>query len=534
MYSDKKNCNILTAKMLSYGIRKVVVCPGSRNAVLVHNFAEAGMELFQVTDERSAAFFAIGVIEATGSPVAVCCTSGSALLNTAPAVSEAFYHSLPLLVISADRPECRIGQMDGQTIRQQDALSSVVGCSVQLPEITSDEDAWYCERLIDEAVIKMNRLNVPSHINVPISEPLFNFNVEKLPVVKSVEYRTGGGKVSQFTDLFDMVIIGQLNPDDSIREAVRKMTRNGIVVLAEQLANLQGTGAIGEFDRVLSAATEEDLKRLRPMSVAYVGGHIVSKSLKNFIKKYPPRMLCRVTTSVNDLPDTFKCVTTFIESSPKEFLCSLAEFGGSLSLASEWREAVAALPEEKFEAMSDLDIVGKFASAIPEGWSVQVANSTAVRALQRVAPQLPNNVFCNRGVNGIDGSVSTAVGYWASGKPTLLITGDLSFFYDSNALFCGAVQKRVSEAPFIIVLLNNGGGSIFKSLKGLDASPYMSEYIAGSSSLTAEGIALTAGVEYVAVRSELNSEELKKKSEEFMKEEFKGIKIIEVFTKNRL
>lgn len=525
MYSDKKNCNILTAKMLSYGISKVVVSPGSRNAVLVHNFAEAGMELFQVTDERSAAFFAIGVIEATGSPVAVCCTSGSALLNAAPAVAEAFYHSLPLLVISADRPECWIGQMDGQTIRQTEALSSVVGCSVQLPEVSSDEDAWYCERLVDEAVIKMNRLNVPSHINVPISEPLFNFNTKSLPLVKRVEYRAGCGEVSHFTDLFDMVIVGQLNPDDSIRDAVRQMTRNGIVVLAEQLANLQGTGAIGEFDRVLSTATDEDLKRLRPMSVAYVGGHIVSKALKNFIRNYPPRMLCRVTTSVNDLPDTFKCVTTFIESSPKDFLCSLAEFGGSLSLAGEWREAVAALPEEKFEPMSDLDIIGKVASIIPEDWSVQVANSTAVRALQRVAPQLPNNIFCNRGVNGIDGSVSTAVGYWvASGKPTLLITGDLSFFYDSNALFCGALQKHLSDAPFVIVLLNNGGGSIFKSLKGLDASPYMSEYIAGKSSLTAEGIALTAGVEYVAVRN----------SEELMKEEMKGVRIIEVFTKNRL
>lgn len=534
MYSDKRNCNILTAKMLSYGIRKVVVCPGSRNAVLVHNFAEAGMELYQVTDERSAAFLAIGLIEAECTPVAVCCTSGSALLNTAPAVSEAFYHSLPLLIISADRPQCWIGQMDGQTIRQPEALTSVVGCSVQLPEVTTDDEAWYCERLMDEAIIKMNRLNVPSHINVSISEPLFNFNVEKLPVVKSVEYRTGGGKVSQFTDLFDMVIIGQLNPDDSIREAVRKMTRNGIVVLAEQLANVQGTGAIGEFDRVLSSATEEELKSLRPMSVAYVGGHIVSKSLKNFIRNHPPRMLCRVTTSVSDLPDTFKCVTSYIESSPKDFLCSLAEFGGSLSLAQSWREAVESLPVEKFDEMSDLDVISRVASSLSDKWTIQVANSTAVRALQRVSPQLPNPVFCNRGVNGIDGSVSTAVGYWASGRPTLLITGDLSFFYDSNALFCGAVQKRVTDAPLIIVLLNNGGGSIFRSLKGLDASPYMSEYIAGKSSLTAEGIARAAGVGYVSVKS---SEKLKKKSEEFMKEgveELKGVEIIEVFTKNRL
>lgn len=529
MYSDKRNCNILTAKMLSYGIRRVVVCPGSRNAVLVHNFAASGMELFQVTDERSAAFFALGLIESTGAPVAVCTTSGSALLNTAPAVSEAFYHPLPLLIISADRPQRWIGQMDGQTIKQQGALSSVVSCSVTLPEVSTDDDAWYCGRLVDEAVIKLNRLCTPVHINVPISEPLFNFTIESLPAVKAVGYRAGSGEVSQFSDLFDMVVIGQLNPDDSIREAVRSLTRNGVVVIAEQLANLQGCGIIGEFDRVLSTTDEERLKTLRPMSVAYVGGHIVSKALKNFLRRYPPRMLYRVTTPVNDLPDTFQCVTTYIESTPKDFLCSIAGFGGSLTLAEAWKDAVKALPVEGFEPLSDLGVVKSVADAVCDGWTIQVANSTSVRALQRVAPHLPNNVFCNRGVNGIDGSVSTAVGYWASGKPTLLITGDLSFFYDSNALLCSAVQKRTSDAPLRIILLNNGGGSIFKSLKGLETSPY-TDLISGKASLSARGLAEMAGVEYVAVSEASGLEEELK---ELSSVSVSGVKIIEVFIKNR-
>lgn len=531
MYTDKKNCNILTAVMLRQGITNVVVCPGSRNAVLVHNFAECGMNLYQVTDERSAAFFAIGLIESKGEAVAVCCTSGSALLDMAPAIAEAYYRPLPLFVISADRPECWIGQMDGQTIRQTDALKGVVNSSVQLPEIKDDDDAWYCERLVNESIIKMRRLGGPVHINVPISEPLFNFTEQDLPMVKGVGYRFASEGVSQFTDLFDMVIVGQMNPDDEIRDYVRQMTQNGIVVLSEQLANLQGCGTITAFDRVLGGASEETLARLRPMSIAYVGGHIVSKALKNFIRRYPPRVFVRVTQSVNDLPDTFKCVSGFIESTAKDFLCSMSEFGGSFAFAQDWKDAVEALPAESYEPMSDFWITGKVADAISDGWHVHVANSSSVRSMQRVAPDITNNIFCNRGVNGIDGSVSTAVGYWASGKPTLLITGDLSFFYDCNALLCGAVQKRVTDAPLRIVLINNGGGAIFNGLKGLDASPYVKEYIAAVSNLNAEGIAKTAGMDYVAVNSE---EELSDIFSELSSASVSGIKIIEFFTSNKL
>ncbi len=143
MYSTKINIQQLTVLMLKAGIDKVVVCPGSRNAAIVHNFKAAGMECYDITDERSAGFFAIGLIQANkGASVAVCCTSGSAVLNLAPAVVEAYYQALPLFVVTADRPAMWIGQKDGQTMIQSGVFDGYVSKSVSLPEPRDREERW--------------------------------------------------------------------------------------------------------------------------------------------------------------------------------------------------------------------------------------------------------------------------------------------------------------------------------------------------------------------------------------------------------
>ena len=192
MFSTKPNIQQLTALLLKADVRQVVVCPGSRNAALVHNFQMAGLQCYEVTDERSAGFFAIGLMEANGGlPVAVCVTSGSAVLNLAPAVSEAYYRVLPLMVISADRPQRWVGQMDGQTLPQQDVFGQLSVKSVALPEADSDEELWHCNRLVNEALIEMRKTKRPVHINVPIAEPLFDFSSERLPEVRLMQWANG-------------------------------------------------------------------------------------------------------------------------------------------------------------------------------------------------------------------------------------------------------------------------------------------------------------------------------------------------------
>ena len=185
MYSDKENVNILTALLVAHGVRHAVVCPGSRNAPIVHNLNECpDIRCYPVTDERSAGFYALGMTQALNQPVVVCVTSGTALLNLAPAVAEAYYQHQPLIVISADRPQPWIDQLDGQTLPQPDALGRFVRKAVSLPEPHDNEERWYCNRLVNEALIVRH---APVHINVPITEPLFDFKVAALPEERKIE-----------------------------------------------------------------------------------------------------------------------------------------------------------------------------------------------------------------------------------------------------------------------------------------------------------------------------------------------------------
>ena len=188
MYCNKDNVNILTSLLVAHGIRHAVVCPGSRNAAVVHNLhAHPKITCYPVTDERSAGFYALGMAQALGQPVVVCVTSGTALLNLAPAVAEAFYQHVPVVVVSADRPPQWIDQLDGQTLPQPDALGRFVKKAVALPEPHNDEEHWYCNRLVNEAILaSTHQGRGPVHINVPITEPLFDFSVKTLPVERKI------------------------------------------------------------------------------------------------------------------------------------------------------------------------------------------------------------------------------------------------------------------------------------------------------------------------------------------------------------
>ena len=257
MYSNKENVNILTALLVAHGVRHAVVCPGSRNSPIVHNLNECpDIQCFPVTDERSAGFYALGMSQALKSPVAVCVTSGAALLNLAPAVAEAYYQHAPLVVISADRPPQWIDQLDGQTLPQPDALGRFVRKAVSLPEPRDEEERWFCNRLVNEALVIRN---APVHINVPISEPLFDFTTPSLPSERKIERLSSDispATLNHVTRMFlqakrPMLIDGQpMNP-----------------LLDEAVALVDGDEAYV------------------PDFVLYIGGSIVSKRLKRFLRK---------------------------------------------------------------------------------------------------------------------------------------------------------------------------------------------------------------------------------------------------------
>ena len=287
MYSDKENINILTSLLVAYGIEHVVVCPGSRNAPLVHNFVVCpDLRCHSVTDERSAAFVALGIASQTRGSVAVCVTSGSALLNTLPAVAEAKYQQKKILVISADRPQAWVDQLDGQTIPQPGALGKFVADSVTLPECKDDDERWLCRRLVCQAVIAMCNNHCPAHINVPISEPLFAFNTEQLPVCHAV-LATPIGTYGFFERIEPklrnarrpMIVVGQYS-EFEIDSSILHNLRLHYVVLAEQLARIKPSPSLDTAFQLMG----DDREPYEPDLVIYCGGNTISKRLRLFLR----------------------------------------------------------------------------------------------------------------------------------------------------------------------------------------------------------------------------------------------------------
>ena len=465
MYSNKENVNILTALLVAHGVRHAVVCPGSRNSPIVHNLNECpDIQCFPVTDERSAGFYALGMSQALKSPVAVCVTSGSALLNLAPAVAEAYYQHAPLVVISADRPPQWIDQLDGQTLPQPDALGRFVRKAVSLPEPRDEEERWFCNRLVNEALVIRN---APVHINVPISEPLFDFTTPSLPSERKIERLSSDispATLNHVTRMFlqakrPMLIDGQpMNP-----------------LLDEAVALVDGDEAYV------------------PDFVLYIGGSIVSKRLKRFLRKAHETWMIN---EAGEVADPFMNLTHIVQGDG-EVVADHIRFMLVMEphpFVQQWDELLARLRRhaDAYEpAYSQMAAVKYFEGSVGDA-VVHYANSSAIRLANSFARS--HTVKCNRGVNGIEGSLSTAAGFSVvPDGPVYCVIGDLSFFYDQNALWNQNLRGNLR-----ILLLNNGRGGIFNLLPGLEQSPARDRYVSAEHHTSAEGICRQNDIVYLS------------------------------------
>ena len=463
MYSNKENVNILTALLVSHGVRHAVVCPGSRNAPIVHNLNECpDIACHPVTDERSAGFYALGMWQATRKPVVVCVTSGTALLNLAPAVAEAYYQQARVIVISADRPPQWIDQLDGQTLPQPDALGRFVRKAVTLPEPRDDEERWYCNRLVNEALIVGHG---PVHINVPISEPLFDFSVATLPKERKIE-----------------LLAADITPQTLSHVVRRFMNASRPMLIAGQPWNPlldEAVQAIGNDESYV------------PNFVLYVGGSLVSKRAKRFLRKAGETWVVNATGEVTD---TFMNVTQVIQGDG-QVVADQVRFlieQDCPPFVKRWEELLGSLRSQidgRDVPFSSEAAVKYFETHRRDG-IVHYANSTAIR-LANTYSRRP--VFCNRGVNGIDGSLSTAAGCsCVTDERVYCVIGDLSFFYDQNALWNQNLRGNLR-----ILLLNNGRGAIFDTLPGLEQSPARDRMVAASHTTSAEDICRQNNVVYL-------------------------------------
>ncbi|MBQ6079017.1 MAG: 2-succinyl-5-enolpyruvyl-6-hydroxy-3-cyclohexene-1-carboxylic-acid synthase [Muribaculaceae bacterium] len=507
-YSDKENINILCAVMLGHGITRAVVCPGARNAPIVHNLNECPqVACYPVTDERSAGFFALGMIEQLGEPVAVCVTSGTALLDLAPAVAEARHRHLPLVIISADRHMAHIGQQMGQTIEQSGALSRFTLMDVNLVEPHDDLTRWHCNRMVNEALIAARR-GGPVHINVPYDEPLFNFTVPSLPqerIIQSVDIPADTNALQEVLKPLQqasrpMLVIGQL-PQSIVTQEIVKRLAPHVAIVVEALG-ADGGGV--PFDEVLPLV--EQNADFEPDMVLYMGGTLVSKRIKAYLRCLEVVPMMEVNED-GEMYDTFGHMTQIIHCKPQAALQAVIQLFANEKdslFAQRWNDALDKAKQHfdnlrpGFSQMLAVKLALQSARELEEPFVLHFANSQPVRLANLFARQ---HVCCNRGVNGIEGTTSAAAGCAAvTDGRVLCVTGDLSFFYDQNALWNSNLHGNLR-----ILLLNNGGGGIFSQLPGLENSPARDKMVAAGHTTRAEGCCSQHGVEY---RAAYGSEDL--------------------------
>ncbi len=492
-------------------ITTIIISPGSRNAPLTIGFASnPAFQCYSIADERVAAFFALGIAQQTGKPAALVCTSGSALLNYYPAFAEAFYSQIPLIVVSADRPQSKIDIGDGQTIRQENVFANHSLYNANLVETVGLEN----DKKINEAINTAIEKKGPVHINAPFEEPLYE-TVTELIVSSKV---LASAKVPQVIDTKELekyatiwnnaskklILIGVNEPNAINEQTIEAFAKDeSVVVMTETTSNLHHPSFINNIDTIITPFTAQDFEAFRPEILITFGGMVVSKRIKAFLRKYQPEHHWHIDSL--RAYDTFGCLTKHFEVEPNLFFIIFfplttkveSDYFAQMNSVKELRKQKHDLYVSKIP-FSDFKVFEKVIKGLPANSQLQISNSSAIRYAQLIPIDPSIEVYCNRGTSGIDGSTSTAIGAAvANDKQTVFITGDIGFLYDSNALWNNYIPKN-----FKIILINNGGGGIFRILPGHDETPVFNTFFETSHHLNAANLAKMYGFNYVSASDE--------------------------------
>lgn len=514
-------------------VKTAILCPGSRSAALTISMVRhPDIRTYSISDERSAGFIGLGIAQATGECVSLVCTSGTAVYNFAPAVAEAYFQEIPLLVLTADRPAEWIHQYDGQTIYQDNIFGKNIKKSFNLPSDFSHPDAvWQIERIINEAInLSQAQPKGPVHVNVPIREPFYPTETEVVQFnqyVRIIENVIFEKKVSNsfFENFYEvwhnsskkLIIVGQ-HKSSKLNELLKSISDEfSIPVLSDIISNVHFENVITAHDIFLSSKNENLLSALAPDLIITCGMSVISKNLKQFIRRYQPRYHYHIQENP-ELIDPFQTLTHKIEVSDEYFFETLltdldiirfkegdfeeddnAYFNLWQTTNNEYKVKLRHFL--KNQPFCEFKTVENILDKLPENSIFHLGNSMPVRYSNLIGFSAHKNieVFANRGTSGIDGILSSAVGNaLATNKIVTCLIGDVSFFYDRNALW-----NRYLPANLRIILLNNQGGNIFRIIDGPNKQPELNDYFVTSQTYTARNICQDAGVEYFEIKNEV-------------------------------
>lgn len=497
-----------------HGIKTAIISPGSRSAPLTLAFARhPAIDCKVISDERSAAFIALGIAQQQKLPVVLICTSGSAALNYAPAIAEAYYQEIPLLILTADRPPEWIDQYDGQTISQNEIYGNHVKRSFTFPSAVSNEDVkWHCNRIINESILCSSSIPFgPVHINIPLRAPFYPKKEERTSYdeVRIIRQHNVESVISPIAldELFKewdkhenkAIIVGQ-NPSNPILQGTLEAfsSVSNTPVIADVISNQHSNKNIRYQDLFLNPKLEQIHERLVPHLLITFGNSLISKNLKTFIRNNPPKAHWHIGSS-DRLNDSLQNVTRLIKIQPEAFFKSFNPQPSKSDFDLHWKnqnDNTATLVSKFIDTcdFGELKAVAKCLQKLPKNSQLHLANSMAVRYVNilGVIPTSQINVFANRGTSGIDGSNSTAVGAaLAQNKFVTLITGDMAFFYDRNAFWHNYNLKNLR-----IIILNNHAGGIFRLIEGPAEQPELEEFFETNQGLNAKNTAADFNFDY--------------------------------------
>ncbi|AVO02644.1 2-succinyl-5-enolpyruvyl-6-hydroxy-3-cyclohexene-1-carboxylic-acid synthase [Staphylococcus simulans] len=478
----------LASEIYAYGIREVVISPGSRSTPLALAFeAHPGIKTWIHPDERSASFFALGLIKGSNRPVAILCTSGTAATNYTSAVAESDISNLPLVVLTSDRPHELRGIGAPQTLNQVNMFQNFVRHQFDMPladdTTGSTEDVIRFQMQIASQYFEGPKRG-PVHFNLPFREPL-------TPDFEMTEWLTTNEKVIpkyQKTATVEaikpilkkkrgFVIVGDMQHQD-VRELLPFATVHDLPILAGPLSGLRQSGhpnIISTYDLLFRAG-------LDPKDIDFVirvGKPVLSKKLNQWLKAADAYQIAVQNSAQPDAFPTPADIT--FEMTPNDFFRTLGDIPTAYRKRwlSQWQDMDS---RAKIEVKNYIDHatdeaanVGILLDKLTKEDALFVSNSMPIRDVDNLFVNSEAEIYANRGANGIDGVVSTAIGMAVHKKVTLLI-GDLAFYHDMN----GLLMAKLNDIHLNIVLLNNDGGGIFSYLPQKESAAKYFERLFGT------------------------------------------------------
>lgn len=516
MTSSSYRVQVVVDLFKKHGIKNIIFSPGSRNAPIVIGFnSDDYFKKKVLVDERSAAFFALGMAQQLNEPVAICSTSGSAVLNYAPAIAEAFYQKIPLIVITADRAPEWIDQGEGQSMRQNEVYKNFIAGSFNLPMLDHPDALWQTGLMANEAIHITQLQSKPVHINFPFREPLYDTVKKASKTARKITHFKVGKSLNekQLNSLKDiwnnsskkMIICGSLPKNKALNELLNSIDEDSsLCILTESTSNIYNEDFICSIDRTLERIYGKP--EYIPETVLTIGNSIISKKLKQLLRKFNPTHHWHIEDT-NRAQDVFSSLTHFIPIEPTLFFNQFFLFNNnnkSSKFGDLWVKEFKKSEYNHFQFINSCKWSDLKAHALIQDFfidkkvNIQMGNSSSVRYIQLFSNSKDISYNSNRGVSGIDGSSSTAIGAASSSNsPTILITGDLSFIYDQNSLWNDSLPNNLK-----IIVINNQGGGIFNIIPGPKTTPYAEKFFETSHQMTLEKIAANFKVKYQFAKNE--------------------------------